>query len=1188
MLDHYKAVLIVGSDHNIPDDIRKQFSQEGYLLIGDGVKALNELNYRALQGKIGDNTIINIITHGGAEGGKHYTEVMDERFTTDKFLRKLTKDTLGVKLNIELYTCFAGAASPYTTELPEGSVMVAHSPADNFIIIGLSFKSLHESTKNLSPTTSQVDDFLQRFALHVKQTATFSIKKPDGSIFQHTVRPPDGIVIEPENIVSHLEAERKKFIDEYNKKCGTSIEASTLKAISLDEAIEWRNDYFLYQIAAKDDKLVKALNESPDKFTDKHVNCLLNGNTALAIAAFKGYDQQVSALLKVPDIKVDAIDKYGRTALMGAAGKGHADILSILLKSGKADANAKDKSGMTALMLASLEGHLNAVITLLKSGKIDANSLNATDNYGNSALSLAIAKGDENVIQALLDASIKNDKGFSAFMLAAQKGHTEVMSALHATGEINVNAIDNGQRTALILAAINGRVEAVSYLLGHDKVDVSATDQGTKALMGAIKHGHPGVVATMLESDKVFAIDYNDSISLVLAALKGDVEKVSTLLTGGNIDSTAEDKTRNTALLLAAKAGHATVISVLLKDTHIDVNAKDEEGNTALLLAARAGHAEVVAALLGDARTDVTVHDGQKYTPLMWAVMNGNVDVISILLRSDRVDVTAKDSQGKTALIWALEQGNPDVIITMLELSQVNRDSINEKNRNGLTKLMVAANKGDAEVVSAILQSDKIKEDVLTAKDRNDNTALILAIMKGHKHVVDAIIASGKIVPANDLPNKDGKTALMLALELNHDDIALTLIHAGIGINTPDKEGTIPFKKAAAQNKLSIIDALVRADLGQMDYAVTNNIQIDNKAPILYALKHAIEIDGIEPMKYAIKQSIQINNQEPILYAITSNTPIDTQDPLKYAVHQGITINGEDPTLYADRRSPQVTIEGLSPIAYAAKHSATYDIKINGEDPILYAVNNRLQIEGEDPIIYAIKNKIQIEYEDAMTYAVFHKIPVNGKDAIRYAVDSHLKGKTYNIGGLLPTQYTHIEPRDDPISFAYGAGLTINGMDPIKYAIKSKILIEKMDPVEWEKTQKAKSQAPTTTPPPPFKAPPPPVSGPPTKPPPPPVPTIPQPEPVLGEPKASSVSIHTTAKHPPFIASGAPNKPPPPPAISHVDALKRDHSGEKENFTNNVTRHKPTDELIHNKPHASHADAEATKKSTETTNKALE
>jgi len=120
------------------------------------------------------------------------------------------------------------------------------------------------------------------------------------------------------------------------------------------------------------------------------------GATVLIEVAFMGYNEAVKLLLN-KGAKIDLQDNNGMTALMHAVGRGHAETVKLLLGNG-ADLNQKNcENGMTALMYEAFNGHEVMVELLLNAGA----SVYAQDNHGRTALSLALAKGHQEIVQLL-------------------------------------------------------------------------------------------------------------------------------------------------------------------------------------------------------------------------------------------------------------------------------------------------------------------------------------------------------------------------------------------------------------------------------------------------------------------------------------------------------------------------------------------------------------------------------------------------------------------------------------------------------------------------------------------------------------------------------------------------------------------------------------------------------------------
>jgi ankyrin repeat protein len=163
---------------------------------------------------------------------------------------------------------------------------------------------------------------------------------------------------------------------------------------------------------------------------------------------------------------------------------GRWDIAELLVEAG-ANVNVMDKSGITALKLVVQENSPRglAMVQALLAAHADVNGgcvcggtalvpIGTTRHMGArgySALGLAAATGSVEVVQALLDAN----------------------ALRAANASVVVDAKQLGGNTALTLASAKGRSDVVRLLLAA-KADVSAADDdGKTALMLALENDHP-------------------------------------------------------------------------------------------------------------------------------------------------------------------------------------------------------------------------------------------------------------------------------------------------------------------------------------------------------------------------------------------------------------------------------------------------------------------------------------------------------------------------------------------------------------------------------------------------------------------------------------------------------------------------------------------------------------------------
>lgn len=130
------------------------------------------------------------------------------------------------------------------------------------------------------------------------------------------------------------------------------------------------------------------------------------GVTALITAAYNG-NGRIAEMLLAAGADPGGQDLTGKAAMIYAAGKGYGDILDMLLDAGVA-VDARYGNNLTALMWAA--GHTNDVP--------------ATE--GEAAVRQLIEHG--------ADVSLTDDRGWTALMIAAERGHEEIVSLLLATG----------------------------------------------------------------------------------------------------------------------------------------------------------------------------------------------------------------------------------------------------------------------------------------------------------------------------------------------------------------------------------------------------------------------------------------------------------------------------------------------------------------------------------------------------------------------------------------------------------------------------------------------------------------------------------------------------------------------------------------------------------------------------------
>ncbi|KAL6868614.1 Pfs, NACHT and ankyrin domain protein [Trichoderma novae-zelandiae] len=96
----------------------------------------------------------------------------------------------------------------------------------------------------------------------------------------------------------------------------------------------------------------------------------------------------------------------------------------------------------------------------------------------------------------------------------------------------------------------------------------------------------------------------------------------------------------------------------------------------------------------------------------------------------------------------------------------------------------------------------------IDARDRNGNTALLLALFHGHEAIAKLLIEAGADIHARD---NDGQTALLIAVRFDHEESARVLVKRGSDVDVKDYYGNTALKMARLNENGSMIQLLMEA-----------------------------------------------------------------------------------------------------------------------------------------------------------------------------------------------------------------------------------------------------------------------------------------------------------------------------------------------------------------------------------------
>ncbi|KAJ5098315.1 hypothetical protein N7532_005316 [Penicillium argentinense] len=194
---------------------------------------------------------------------------------------------------------------------------------------------------------------------------------------------------------------------------------------------------------------------------------------ALTYAAMLGFGDVVKVLL-AHNIDVDEVDRMtpGAPSVLGYAIRGgHYDMMQRLIRAG-ANINSVTLSGQNLLHFAAEGGNVEAVAYLLEKG---------------------------------LDPHAKEDYGTTPLICACRAFHFRLnvnVMKLFLERNVDVDAKDRNERTALSYAADRGFIEGVEVLLHHNADITTTDDMGNTPLILAARKGYASVVLILLAHAK--------------------------------------------------------------------------------------------------------------------------------------------------------------------------------------------------------------------------------------------------------------------------------------------------------------------------------------------------------------------------------------------------------------------------------------------------------------------------------------------------------------------------------------------------------------------------------------------------------------------------------------------------------------------------------------------------------------
>jgi len=608
-----------------------------------------------------------------------------------------------------------------------------------------------------------------------------------------------------------------------------------------------------------------------------------NRSTFVHLAAENGKLNVLTSLATKDPSIITVKDHNHNSLLYSATVGGNLETIQYLAKQGL-DITAPNPQGSTLLHLASSFGHTNVIQYLMRQEQF-AGNLDIKDNQGDTPLGLSVKNGHLKIVKLLLkqgaNIDTQNNAGYRIIHLAVISNSVELLSYLFDQG-IKLDTPSKDELLPLHLAAIEGKVKVIQFFRKKG-LDINQPDnKGLKPFDLAVKNGHLELVKWYLKECNDVNISSYNSYSQSLK------EKPLTESIQPSLDKKSDNSVQNTPLHLAAQKGYLHAAKLLI-ERGTAINAFNRDKNTPLHLAVQNGHTVVIQELLSkDANPQLRNKAGK--IPLDLA--QGKQEIVDLLTisntTSQETDGSQASAQEQTKEISSIshkknkkstqnlaKKETNDLKTTSktnIDIKPLIQDVDNTLDSQSNTSLHLSAMRGNVEKIKQLLDEVDTRSKI-NAQNKDGFTALHLAVQNGHLGAVEALLGHG----AENTQNKKGNYPLHFAAKSGHLEIAKLLVQKGAEVKTSNKRGNTPLHLASQKDHIELV--LLFLQNGAEINALNNNdnnplhlaIQNGSLRIVELLLENGVDTTTVnKDSKTALDLAIASGNQEVV--AILKNS----------------------------------------------------------------------------------------------------------------------------------------------------------------------------------------------------------------------------------------------------------------------------------------------------------------------------
>jgi len=772
------------------------------------------------------------------------------------------------------------------------------------------------------------------------------------------------------------------------------------------------------------------------------------------------------------EIDVNTTDPDGKTPLHYAAEKRDAQLASFFISLG-ANPNVVDNFGQTPLgiciknvepkvaeVLASggLDIHQpipaeddksSALLAMEKSASVfkailNPTTINSTDSSGKTILQLAVIAGNESAVTdilaissspiALINKKDRADKNSVDYALERpdSKTHISIAEQLILAGGFCENPI---------YSYFGPAVRSGNYNIRRN--------EGLAPIHFAVIENHTGLVTFLLDKKIDLNIKTTSGATALHEAARAGNKNIITMLLNSNADVNAKDAKGNTPLHVGIPGNVYLDILGMFVSRGADVNLRDEHGDTPLHIAIMLNRPPESAQLLLNSGSDVHIRNINGKTPLYIAVQERRIGLIPLLLASGS-EIFAADNNGVTPFDISAKanDGTFNLLIT--------NETVNQRDSYGNTMLHCAVNnRTTPEQIGRILD----QRALVDSRNRDGDTALHLAVRSNQKEIGEYLLTRGASIFSL---NSAGESPLFLALGTNNlrewiinpttitarDGLGNNMLHyaaewglnnaisviirSGIPVDTQNATGQTPLFMATKSNSASTLKIFIDNN------ANLNARDSQGNSP----LHAAVRWNAVTSVTFLIASGIDIdvhsfNGNTPLHDSVILNSPeIEALLISKGANIESKNIDGNTPLMEAVRGGHINSIDKL--IASGADASAR---NTRGDTPLHIAVG----LERIDIINQLLRTGVSIHARNTRNRSPFQMSLTISPRIVSALLENNRINISDDFGNSVLHVALHERASDGIIRVIINQGARINAVDyngktPLRLALDYEML----------------------------------------------------------------------------------------------------------------------------------------------------